>query len=369
MQGRKLNGEGSIVFEKSRNKFKAFFTDLYGERKSKRFNTKSEAMNWLLEKRSEIMNNSYVAEKNITVMEWVLQFLEIYKKNNIRTKTLERYLQTAKHLKPIGTIQLQKINAQTIQKFYNDIPNTLSASSKQKIHKLLSAAITKAYNLNIITKNIMLAVEPPKVLKQEIEIFTKAELSAIKKTLKKSQYYGRYYPIYLMAITTGARLGEILGLRWNCVHAGFIEIKNSLQMLSSGQKYDERPKTLAGYRKITITKELQNELTKIGTAEKILSLDQYVFHTFQGNAISPSNFEKAWKKILIEAGIPHKRFHALRHTHATHLLAAGVPVMEVAKRLGHSQGSHTLNLYGHAIPDYDKSLPSKISKIFSVSSL
>lgn len=72
------------------------------------------------------------------------------------------------------------------------------------------------------------------------------------------------------------------------------------------------------------------------------------------------------KSILLLASVPHKKFHVLRHTHATQLLANGVPLLEVSKRLGHSRASHTLDLYGHAIPGYDASLPNKISKIFNL---
>lgn len=366
MVRKKANGEGSIYYEKERQKYKACFLDPNGKRITKRFATKAEADEWIAKQKADIARSVYVGNYKVTVLEWVLEFLETYKAKNIRPKTMERYLQTAKYLVPIGNIQLQQLNGVMIQRFYNELPEDLSSSSKQKVHKLLSAALKKAYSLNMIPVNIIKSVEPPKVYKKEIEIFTQEELETIRKAFKKSQYYFKYYPIYLTAITTGARLGEILGLRWSCVHAGYIEIKNSLQMMATGGPYDERPKTQAGYRKITISKELQLELVKLGQAERILSLDQYVFHTRSGRPLSPRNWERIWKNFLQEAGVQHKRFHALRHTHATNLLAAGVPVMEVAKRLGHSKGAHTLNLYGHAIPGYDQQLAKKISHIFVV---
>ena len=77
--------------------------------------------------------------------------------------------------------------------------------------------------------------------------------------------------------------------------------------------------------------------------------------------------ERAWERILKEAKIEHKKFHALRHTHATQLLAAGVPLLEVAKRLGHSSPAITLKLYAHAIPNYDHQivLPA-VEKIYAL---
>ena len=91
-----------------------------------------------------------------------------------------------------------------------------------------------------------------------------------------------------------------------------------------------------------------------------------IFQSKNGTPLRPNQIERAWKSILLLASVPHKKFHVLRHTHATQLLANGVPLLEVSKRLGHSRASHTLDLYGHAIPGYDASLPNKISKIFNL---
>ncbi len=359
----KANGEGSIVYEADRKKYRAFITDNLGKRITKRFNSKAEASTWISNMIADISNNSYIPANNITVMEWVLEYLETYKKDKLRPKTLVRYLQTANHLNAIGNIPLQKLTARMVQLFYRELPD-MSQSNKIKIHRLLSAAFNKAYVLDMVSKNIMLAVEAPQHHQQEIEIFTKDELTKIKKVLTENEAYKRYYPIFYMALTTGARLGEILGLKANSVHEGYIDINNSLQQLSG--TYDERPKTAAGIRKITITAELQSILYNLIALKKVISINGYVFTTKNGTAISPTNFHKAWKKILELAGVKHKHFHSLRHTHATQLLAAGVPILEVSKRLGHSKASHTLNLYGHAIPGYDATLPDKITKIFAI---
>ena len=91
-----------------------------------------------------------------------------------------------------------------------------------------------------------------------------------------------------------------------------------------------------------------------------------IIRNAKGNPCLTTNIDKTWKRILKKAGIPYRKFHCLRHTHASMLLAAGVPILEVAKRLGHSRPSHTLNLYGHAIPGYDSQMPSLVEKVFSL---
>ena len=130
--------------------------------------------------------------------------------------------------------------------------------------------------------------------------------------------------------------------------------------------YIHDDKTAAGEREITITRDLSSDLKKRFNSGKIVSFDGYIFQSKNGTPLRPNQIERAWKSILLLASVPHKKFHVLRHTHATQLLANGVPLLEVSKRLGHSRASHTLDLYGHAIPGYDASLPNKISKIFNL---
>ncbi|WP_418544731.1 site-specific integrase [Phascolarctobacterium faecium] len=161
------------------------------------------------------------------------------------------------------------------------------------------------------------------------------------------------------------RLGEVLGLKRKCVFDDYVVINNSLQDIN-GKMVDTPPKTAAGEREITITRDLSSDLKKRFNSGKIVSFDGYIFQSKNGTPLRPNQIERAWKSILLLASVPHKKFHVLRHTHATQLLANGVPLLEVSKRLGHSRASHTLDLYGHAIPGYDASLPNKISKIFNL---
>ena len=123
-------------------------------------------------------------------------------------------MQTARHLEPISGILLQELDARQVQYFYNNLPK-MSDSSKNKIHKLLKAAITKAHILELVKKNIMNAIPAPKVSKPKIEIFKREELQAISDVLKTNSTYRRYYLLFLLTINTGMRLGEVLGLKRN----------------------------------------------------------------------------------------------------------------------------------------------------------
>ncbi len=355
---KKANGEGSIYFDNSRNKYKAMLTDVNGKRISKRFTTKAEAIEWIATTQADIFRKNYIPENNILLGEWIVEYINVYKKSNIRISTFRRYLNTAAQIKEIANIPLQDLTPTIIQRFYNTLP-PISSSSKLKIHKLLKAAIKKAVQLGIM-KDIMTAVEPMcKVESAEIKIYTKDELHKILLFLKTSVYYKRYYLFVKLAITTGARLGELLALQPQNVYKNYIKIINSAYS-NYGKMTLNAPKTNSGHRTITISPQLAEELLKIGLGYK------FIFHTSSGNMWDTHNVERAWRNILDQAHVDRKHFHALRHTHATQLLAAGVPILEVSKRLGHSKTSHTLDLYGHSIPGYDKKIPEIVQKIFEL---
>lgn len=220
---KKSNGEVSISFETARNRWRAAITDPHANRIVKRFKTKKEAQEWLAITQSEIYRNVYVPASNITVGEWLIEYLHTYCAPNVRPKTFLRYTQVAAYMLPIANIPLQQLTIPDVQRFYNTI--TLSASSKIKIHTLLKAAVTKACQVEILSKNIMLNIDRPKADQQEVQIFTQGEIHIILRAIKESRYYAKYYPLFAFAIATGARLGEILGLKLNCVHSNYVEIK------------------------------------------------------------------------------------------------------------------------------------------------
>lgn len=200
------NGSGSISFEKAKNSFRAAVTDPHGKCIVKRFKTKPEAEEWVTLIRSEILRDVYVPPSDITLGEWIVEYLSTYKKGEVRPKTLNTYLQSAKLVEPINSIKIQDLTALSVQKYYSTVLAKYSYSTKIRVHKLLKAVRTKAHQLEMVSKNIMIAVEPPKSEKKEIVVFTQEELQKILKTIQSSEYYCGYYTFFLTAIMTGARM-------------------------------------------------------------------------------------------------------------------------------------------------------------------
>lgn len=357
------NGEGSVYYEKDRNKWRACILDPNGEMLRQRFNTKEEADEWLLLKKSEFLQKTYIPPTGITLGEWFFKYLQTFCLPNVGVKTQSDYLSLAKHFMPIADIKLQDLTAVDIQRLYNSI--NLAANSKVKIHSLLKQAIDKAFALRMIKFNPMLAVTAPSSERVPVEVYTESEVQYLLDVVANSFYYKRYYPFILTAVSTGARIGELLALKYNNIGNKSIKIEYTIGTVN-GKMVERPPKTDAGRRTITIDENLENLLRTTALSDKVISMDGYVFHTSNGTPIQTRNMQRTWEHILKEAKKPHKKFHILRHTHASHLLSHGEPITEVAKRLGHADPSYTLKLYGHFIPGYDVCIPDTINEIYDL---
>ena len=353
---------GSITYYDNEKCYRAFFTTPAGKRTSKRFKVKQDAVDWVAAQTAAVASASFVEPSQLTCGEWLVIWLSEYKKTAVSQRTYEFYAGIIARCEPISSIKLQQIEPITVQQFYTHLLEHITARTVKATHNMLKAAFTKAVNLGLLARNAVSLVEPPKVtVRTEVVTFTADEIQEIYKTAK--QYAGgRYYLLFLLAATTGARLGELQTLRWSDINFQTGEISISRSLSPSAQLGDiiKEPKTKAGIRKLTVPAQVVAEIK----ARRMVS--QYIFTTSTGVPISRRNIERAYKLIMEQADVPYRNFHVFRHTHATDLLAAGVPVIEVARRLGHSRITHTLELYGHAIPSYDKQIAAKVAELYPV---
>lgn len=353
---KRANNEGSIAFETALGLYRAAVRTP-DKRVVKRFKKKSDAQAWVKQMIADIDQGRYVPKSDYTIGDWLHEYIAVYCEPNLRPKSVLSYYSTAMHAEPIAKIKLQDMTPHSAQLFINDLPRSMAASSRLKLYRLLKAAVQKAKLLGLIRDNFMDPVAAPKLVKErQVEIFTQEEIKLI---LDRCQSC-RIYPIIVLAIATGCRMGELLGLRVEDIHPDYIDIKRSVSEVL-GVPMETPPKTAAGLRKVTISPGVR---ALIPTAGK--DATAYVFTTRNGTPYRTTNIGKYWHNALQLAGVPYRNFHCLRHTHATQLLAAGVPLLEVTKRLGHAKASHTLNLYGHAVPGLDSQIPSKVTQIFGI---
>lgn len=400
MPKKRNNYDGSVYEDKDRGGYRAQIRLPEGKRITKRFKDPEEAVAWKNDQLAKLGRGQLVRPNEMTLGKWIAEYLRIYSQQDVRQRTFERYVSLAKHCKPIAHLKLQQLQPNHFQELYLSMEK-YSGETKKKVHNLLHMALDQAVNNKFIYSNPIDSVKPPKVIREEITTFTPEELQCVLSTAKRH----RLYPTALLAATTGMRLSEVLGLRWQDVNftEEYVRITWTLHQTSTGIIF-EPPKSKASRRKISIPKETVNVLKETKQSQlqdgKIQTL---CFVSLNQTPIQPRNFERWWgevqcaanpswvnlnakRKILLKEKISkedlryknivaqlsdakksaHKKFHSLRHTHATLLLAAGVPIIEVSRRLGHAKPSITLDLYGHAIPGQDKQIAAKITDIYGI---
>ncbi|AUS09971.1 site-specific integrase [Laceyella sacchari] len=230
--------------------------------------------------------------------------------------------------------------------------------------------LTIPFKWKMINTNPASLTSPPKIEYKEKGTWTIEEAYRF---LKHTAEEPLLHIGYLLAIYTGMRLGEILGLRWkDCdFEKGQISIRQTLARTSKGLVFQE-PKTKSSRRVIAITDDIVAALKKhkaLQNQNKLLLGAGYQDHdlvvcTSKGTPIIPSNFRRHYKRMIREADVPKIRFHDLRHTHATIMLQLGEHPKVVSERLGHSRTSVTLDVYSHVIPNIQGGAAKKFSEAF-----
>ncbi|WP_342042830.1 site-specific integrase [Bacillus sp. OTU2372] len=342
-----------------------------GKRKQKRkrgFKTKKEAEKYINEQLNAIDKGTYFEPSEITLSEYLDYWLENHAKPNTAHRTYENYQYMINlHLKPVlGPIKISKLQPSHLQEYYaQKLSNGkideggLSAQSVKHHHRLIFKALKDAVKWQLIVRNVAEAVTPPKTRKVEMQTWDNEQVKVFLNVSKDSPYY----PIYLTAINTGMRRGEVLGLRWQDIDFdnNIVYVRQSLQEVKNVGLTFKEPKS-GKTRSISVTPSLIKELKKIykqqlenklliGQGYKDLDL---VFAQRNGKPIQPTEMARNYRKIVDLSGLPYIRFHDLRHTHATLLLKQGVHPKVVSERLGHSTIGITMDTYTHVLPNMQK---------------
>ncbi len=211
----------------------------------------------------------------------------------------------------------------------------------------------QAVTWSLIPRNVTEAVEPPREQKKEIRPLDEDQVKRLLKAVRGDQLEA----LYVLAITTGMRSGELLGLRWEDVdlQTGTLQVRRTV---FNGRI--EPPKTLKGKRSIRLTQ------TSITALRKHPRASEWIFSTKVGTPMSVHNLHnRSWKPLLKKTALPlDTRFHDLRHTAATLLLSRGVHPKIVQELLGHSSISITLDTYSHVLPNMQEKAVEAMEDIF-----
>jgi integrase len=369
---RRGNGEGSI-YQRRDGRWCATINIGYnaaGKRRRKSIYgvTKREVQEELTRLQSRRLEGRLADPGRQTVGQYLDYWLENASKPNTRATTYGSYERTIrKHIKPrIGGVALAKLSPVHIQQLYSTLATEgMGDSMRQLVYAILHKALDHALKMGLVARNVCDAVERPRLNRPEIRPLGPEQAKA----LLTAAAGDRLEALYVLALTTGMRLGELFALEWSNVdlQAGYLTVRYTLMELNGKVQLSE-PKTPRSRRKIELPKLAVDALWQ--HKRKALALgrtDGFVFRTVNGFPIRRGWFyQEEYKPLLERAGLPRAtRFHDLRHTAATLLLAAGENPKVVQELLGHSNIAMTLGTYSHILPTMQRQAVDKLGAMLS----
>lgn len=285
----------------------------------------------------------------------------------LRRSTHSSYkLNVTKHINPnIGTIRLEKLSPANVQSIYSAMEKAgLSARTRQLVHTILRRALQTAMKWGMTTRNVCDAVDRPKAPRQEMKFLSPEQVQ----TLLDAASGDPMEALYVLAVTSGLRQGELLGLEWHDIDfkGATLSVRRSLDQYN-GQFWVNEPKTDKGRRVVTLPTIALDALLEHrkralaaghGGADRIFTMED-------GTPVTRDWLRRhSFGPLLKRTKLPTIRFHDLRHSAATLLFSSGCHPKVVQERLGHSSIQITLDTYSHSLPSLQKDATDKLDAMF-----
>lgn len=357
MAGRRGNSEGSIT-KRSDGRWMARITVEDGKRKTIYAKTRQEISRLLAAALRDLDSGLPVVGDRQTVGQYLESWL-LASKSTIREHTWRRYEEyTRLHLVPtLGKTSLSRLTAQQVQTLYAlKLAEGLSSSTVHHLHAVLHKALDNALRLGLVQRNVSDMVRPPRMRHHEMSTLSSEEA----RTLLAAAAGNRFEALYVLALSTGMRQGELLALKWRDVdlEGGSLQVRATLQYTNDGYVFSE-PKTARSRRRVALPRvaldalrrhaaRQLDERLRMGPVWEDMDL---VFPNTIGKPMDGIHLmRREFLPLLTRAGLPRIRFHDLRHTAATLLLSKGINPKIVSEMLGHAQVSITLDIYSHVTP-------------------
>ena len=312
-----------------------------------------------------------------TVGQFLDKWLSEVARPKLRPSTFISYQSKIRNylIPALGKHQLVKLTPQHVQAMMNEMSaRGLSPRSVQYARAVLRKALNQAMKWGLVTRNVATLAEPPRVTRPEMQILHPDQARHFLETVKGD----RLEALYAVALSLGLRQGEALGLRWQDIDldAGTLQIRSSLQWLPRSAPELVEPKTRQSRRNLAVPPPLIAQLKAHRARQKeerLLAGPRWrgeewklVFPNTIGGPFSKNTLHGQFKRQLQAAMLPNVRFHDLRHSCASLLLAQGVHPRVVMEILGHSTIALTMNIYSHVLPQTQReALDTLTSELFT----
>lgn len=334
----------------------------------------------------EVRKNTYFEPSKILFSEWLTDWLNTYRKNDLKPTTYSSYEANVRvHIIPgLGHKPIKELTPKTIQLFINGkYDEGLSAATVKKIYAVMKTALIAAVDSELLLKNpargVSLRKEGEKVADVDgdveddsdyggnVKIFTREEQVLLEKAIKGTYYYG----VYKTLLYSGLRIGELTALKWKNVdlNQGLIHVVQTavrVKVFSNNGKSKtqiviQKPKTKKSIRYVPISQTIvamlkEHQIMQIQMADNRQKKNQqyqnkgFVFCAPNGNCFESRNILRAFYNILSKNGLPLYNLHSLRHTYASRLLEKNTSIKKISELLGHADAGFTANIYTHVLP-------------------
>jgi integrase len=376
MGKRRGHGEGAIYQRESDGKWCASVDLGLVGGKRKRKVVYGETRKEVAEKIKALLRDQQqgvnIAPEVLTVEQFLKRWLDEAVKPKNKSSTLDSYTRIVNlYLVPhIGSLRLEKLTAVHVQTMQNTLLSEgLSTRTVQYARAVLRRALGQAVKWDLVNRNVVPLVDAPRVEKHRI---TPLDETQARRLLAAATGH-RLEAMYRVALSLGLRKGEVLGLRWSNIdwRGRKLSITATVQRIA-GQKTLTTPKTATSARTLLLPDVLikvlrqhqeRQELEREALGEEWQE-HGLLFPSERGTPIEPRNIVRSFKRLLKRAGLPEStRFHDLRHSCATLLIAQGVHLSVIKEILGHSQISVTADIYGHVLPETQRSAVEQLGNI------
>lgn len=334
---------------------------------------KKDAQRELTRLLAAVENGTAVAPSTETIAEYLRGWLSADQR--LSPKTLERYRQLAERqiIPHLGSMALQKLRPAQVNDWHQTLLKSggaggrpLAARTVGHAHRVLHRGLARAVNLEIVSRNVAHTVPPPKPEAAEIAILSAPEIADVLARLDGHPLH----PIAALALGTGMRRGELCALAWGALdlEVATVRVERSLEETEAGLRI-KPPKTHHGRRSISLPAGVVETMRAHRRAQAehrlLLGLGRpgaadYVFTLADGSPYAPDKLSRDWGNAVRDRKLPRVMFHGLRHSHASALIAAGLDVVTVSKRLGHGSPAITLTVYAHRFANKDAAAAAAI---------
>lgn len=379
---RRGRGEGSI-FQRKDGTWCSSFSAGYGtDGKRRRRDVYGKTKKEVQDKLRDAQQSGFTETSRMTISQFLDHWLESAVKPSLARATYARYkIVLDQHVKQhIGWMRVTKLEPVHVQQLYAEQAKAGASLRNQELSGVvLGKALKAAVKLRLLTSNPARDVDKPRPERKEMQVWTKSQVDLFLEAVKND----RLYALWVLAIASGMREGELFGLEWSDIDfaGSAVTVQRTLEDIAGVARVKE-PKTKKSSRRIDLPQFAVDALHE--HRKKMLAearLDRPVFCDHDGGYlrrqnVKRRNFDKrideynnAARKEAEERGsqpvlLPHIRIHDLRHTAATLLLLEGVNPKVVSERLGHASVVITLDIYSHVLPSMGKGAADKLDRLF-----